>query len=339
MDFIKIVKRDSGKYLGKIIGSNILPDAIEQTMELTKAKGFINFVMYPDAHAGEIPVGVMIKTKNFAYFDWIGNDIGCGIRGIKVRSKISQSFADRIANYVLDFYTGKDMPSIGGGNHFFEIARDSEGSFWLLIHTGSRGFGGKTYKEIHKELSLLDIKGVHIQSKLFKQLYYELWEFAHEQARANRSYILNDVERTFNLLHYKEDTKIKQNTIDIVHNTFSISGDFVYHYKGAAKIKPYERAIIPMNMRDGSLLIRATEKIMTLGGGINHGAGRISSRTDFKATHTADVLNGINVLSKEIPIDEAPEAYKDIRDDMKTLEQLGYIEILDVLKPIVTVKV
>jgi len=327
----KIIKNEEEKFIGKIFGSKIEDNVIEQIVEISKTKGFMNCVMLPDAHAGECPVGVVIETRDYVHFNWIGSDIGCGISGVKFNLKPTPELVDRIAKNVLEEYTSiNKIPSIGQGNHFFEIAEDKEGNMWFVIHSGSRGYGGLAYKAISKELKLLGINGVHKDSQLFK-IFWKSFTNAELVADINRFKILDGARAGI------EAKAIK--IISTIHNTIKIRGNKVFHYKGAAHVNPGDYAIIPLNMRDGSLIIQATDKVAKLKYAINHGAGRVSSRSYFLITHDESVLEGINYYSEKPPIDEAPEAYKDIMYDMEWLKSQGYIKIIDWLKPLATVKV
>jgi len=303
--------------------------AVAQLFELSKRPGYKFAMAFPDLHAGEIPVGHVTRTAGMAYYDLIGPDIGCNVAALPLKGNIN-AYVPGIAEYVFRTFTGTEMPSIGGGNHFFEIAQDEEDQYYFVLHTGSRSTGANTYRNIAKELKALGLAGVPIHSRLFENLHHG-FEIAQERAQLNSSDILYSIIATFPISR-------KGEIIRTYHNTIVVNGATVDHYKGASYIRNGEKAIVPLSMRDGSLIVESVNTA-PLFNGINHGAGRRMSRSEARKTlNEAEALKGINVLSKGPVLDEAPDAYKSINADMDALVEMGYIRILKRLRPIITVK-
>lgn len=321
---------NEGKVIARIYASNYDSLALDQLRKLSSLDGYCFINAFPDLHAGnDYPVGYVMKTKHMFYPRLTGADIGCNVRGYKVNENIDERELQKCAEYIKKHFTGtKDIPSIGGGNHFFEIAKDSLDNTWFIVHTGSRSVGGEVYRALNNELKLTNAQGFNTQSMLFMDIWVE-YNRAETYALNNSEEILTTAMRFFNV--------VAQDKICTLHNTINVEGDHVYHYKGASYVRDDEYALIPLSMGEGTLIVKSINT-HSLFNGINHGAGRLMTRKKAKETLNMSDLKGINYLSDSLPLDEAPAAYKDISQDMQWLEGNKYIKVIDTLKPIVTVK-
>ena len=330
-DWEIIVKNDNGKYLGKVYGYNIEKKVIDRLKDIAEStRGFINFIGYPDLHGGEMPVGFSLQTKEHVRFELIGADIGCRIIGAKLKEQLNKEKIKKIAETVSKKYTGTtQIPSIGRGNHFFEIARDTKENIWLTLHSGSRGVGGTMYKTIKRELDFFKVNSININSALFPKLW-DLYLTAMEFSYSNCMDMLDTITSKFDL-HFDD-------FIETIHNTIEINGKTVTHYKGASNMHKERRALIPISMKEGTYIVEATENISRLNYGLNHGAGRRLSRREARETLSEDTLKGINVIAQNDVLDEAPEAYKNIDSSIEKLVSEGFIKVVDKLTPIITVK-
>ncbi len=132
--------------------------------------------LMPDAHAGySMPIGAICSTKDVVVPQFVGFDIGCGMCAYKTnyykddilknakeiyqkiiteiplgfkKHKNHQSFKcnlprTQFADYVLNSLALMQLGTLGGGNHFIEIGYDNSDRVWIIIHSGSRGFGHK----------------------------------------------------------------------------------------------------------------------------------------------------------------------------------------------------
>lgn len=147
-------------------------NAVEQLMKVAELEGVIRAVGLPDLHVGKTPVGASFVTKGIIYPHIIGNDIGCGMAlfstGInkgkfkfdKVRGKLQRldglSSVD-ISNLIeaVNLPAKEALGTIGSGNHFAEFQQIekvydeglleelgiNKGEIYLLVHSGSRGYG------------------------------------------------------------------------------------------------------------------------------------------------------------------------------------------------------
>lgn len=256
----------------------------------------------------------------------------------------------------------KSLGSLGGGNHFIELDVDSEGNQWLVIHSGSRNLGKQVanyYQELAKSYDfskdLDDLiektpeKEREEKIKEFKERFYALkgLEFLRGD---DYFYYLNDMKFCQEFAHYNRyqiATAILVRfgmtlggceKIESVHNYYDFTDGVIR--KGAISARNGEKCIIPMNMRDGSLIC--------VGKGnpdwnysAPHGAGRLMSRAEAKETLTMDEfkesMQGIySSCIKESTLDEAPMAYKPMGE---IVEQIGdTVEIIDIIKPIYNFK-
>ena len=268
----------------------------------------------------------------------------------------------------------RSIGTLGGGNHFIEINQDEEGDKFLVIHTGSRNLGKqvaeyyqklaiellsgkgelfekqeeliKMYKQQGRRNEIQDaIKNLHreFQSKRpivpeelcyltgkYRDMYIHDMEICQEYAKINREIIAKTILEKCNIKPISSFTTA-HNYIDVKNNVIR---------KGAISAHKGEKVIIPMNMRDGSLIC--------LGKGNKdwnesapHGAGRLMSRSKAKENVTfeefKESMNGIYTTSVcESTIDESPMAYKPMEEIIQNVQDT--VEILKVIKPIYNFK-
>lgn len=257
------------------------------------------------------------------------------------------------------------LGTLGGGNHFIEVDRDNDGRYYLVVHTGSRHLGVEVSeyyqnwaydslkqnhknirnylieslraqgreREIQKELSNLvcDIPKdlAYVGGILFDSYLHDM-KIVQEYARWNRLAIADDI-RTFMGWGIEDDFETIHNYIDM---------DRMILRKGAVSAEIGEKLLIPMNMRDGSLIC--------IGKGnpdwnysAPHGAGRMMSRAEAKRkidiSEFEESMNGIYTTSvSEGTIDESPMAYKPMES---IIENIGdTVDILKVIKPVYNFK-
>lgn len=272
----------------------------------------------------------------------------------------------------------KSLGTLGGGNHFIEVDVDKNGDYWLVIHTGSRHLGievcdyyqnlayenlklkqhdGKTIqelsrelvdeytkasrkKEISKALTKLrsDYKATHV-TVLFELAYLEgqaMQDYLHDMKLAQEHAKINRETIAKQILKYAKLTGVE--SFDTIHNYIDV--DNMILRKGSISAQVGEKVIIPMNMRDGSLIC--------IGKGnpdwnysAPHGAGRILSRSKAKDTISMaeyqESMKGIYTTSvNRGTIDESPMAYKPIEEIMKNIKDT--VEIVDIIKPVYNFK-
>lgn len=267
----------------------------------------------------------------------------------------------------------RSLGTLGSGNHFIEIDEAKDGTKYLIIHSGSRNLG-KQVAEIYQRLAIYlhsskaqyvrkrdeliaeykaAGKADRIQDALVKlakeeheckipddlcYLYGEAFsdylhdiEICQRFARRNREYMAKVIlERTG--MQAKE-------AFHTIHNY--IDTDEMILRKGSIAAHKGEKVLIPINMRDGSVL--------AIGKGnpewnysAPHGAGRLLSRTKAKEMLSMEEykkeMAGVYTTSvKEETLDEAPMAYKSLEDIIDVIKES--VDIVDVMKPIYNFKV
>ena len=255
--------------------------------------------------------------------------------------------------------------SLGGGNHFIEVDKSEDGRLYLVIHSGSRNLGvgvcnhyqnlayerlntsGDQRKEIIERLKAQG-RERDISTELRKlQPIRVSKELAYVEGKDFEDYI-NDIGivQQFASLNRKTIAELIlehmclhiASTFETIHNYIDTKNMILR--KGAVSAQKDERFIVPINMRDGSLIC--------IGKGNEdwncsapHGAGRLMSRNKVKEIISIDeykdAMNGIYTTSvNDATIDEAPQVYKPINEIMKAIEPTA--DIVEVIKPIYNFK-
>ncbi len=356
-------------------------DALSQIYDLCNHPKFYGALIriMPDVHAGAgVTVGTTVKMSSETVFPSIvGADIGCGVLTVVFATEKELDFKaldDFIYSHIpfgmsireakhpmlqkgLKVQVGelcerlsmqkseqaflRSCGTLGGGNHYIEIGRMKNGKYALTIHTGSRAFG-KCIAECHANnaknyLHTNNITGVNKALPFLvgdaAKSYLRDMLAAVNFAKENRRLIARDI---LDFLHI-----VPEYSFDTIHNYIEVEGDgCITLRKGAISAKKDEIVAIPMNMRDGVLICRG------LGNpdwnySAPHGAGRLMSRSEAKATLSledyAANMHGIaswSVLSSTI--DESPMAYKPMDSILSIIGET--VEVLDIIKPLYNFK-
>ena len=264
------------------------------------------------------------------------------------------------------------LGTLGGGNHFIEADKDEEGNLYIVVHSGSRHAGleiaeyyqemawrqlnGKTKAVLDAMISQLKAEGreteieakrvemnAQIKTQIPKDLayvsgylfddYINDMRIMQHFAMLNRKAMINSISIG---LHLKKEEIVDQFTT--IHNY--IDTENMILRKGAVSAQKGEKLLIPINMRDGSLIC--------LGKGNEdwncsapHGAGRVMSRMKAKKELSMEEfkaeMSGIysTTVTKET-LDEAPMAYKTMDDIVANIGPTA--DIVNVIKPIYNFK-
>lgn len=263
----------------------------------------------------------------------------------------------------------KSIGTLGGGNHFLEIDKDNEDNLYLVIHTGSRHLGLEVcdyyqnlayrecnrpsnedvkklieqlkkegrQKEIEKELQKLkNVKKTsipkdlcHLEGPSFDDYIHDM-KLTQEYAMLNRRTIADQILAHMSLT--------EESSFTTVHNY--IDTDKMILRKGSVSADKDEQLLIPINMRDGSLIC--------IGKGnpdwnysAPHGAGRILSRSQAKSSVDMEEyrqsMQGIYSTSVcSSTLDESPFAYKSLSDITDNIGPTA--EIIKQIKPVYNFK-
>ena len=266
----------------------------------------------------------------------------------------------------------RSIGTLGGGNHFIEVDEAADGTKYLIIHSGSRNLG-KQVADIYQQLAIDLNKGIEdylIQRDEIIRTYKEqgrrqeiqatLKQIAWEKREATIPEDLCYLYGTY-LEDYLHDVEICQRfakrnrelMAEILMEEAGLTGTDAFHTihnyidtdemilrKGAIAAHKGEKVLIPINMRDGSVL--------AIGKGnpdwnysAPHGAGRLMSRTKAKEALSLEeykeTMSGIYTTSVcEATLDEAPMAYKRLEDIIDVIKES--VDVIDVMKPIYNFK-
>jgi len=278
------------------------------------------------------------------------------------------------------------LGTIGGGNHFIEIGRISKvfdedlsskfglykNHIYILIHTGSRGFGHQICTDYSKIMwDNSDKNQTHAPQKglacapIFSkdgQNYLRAMACAANYAFANRQIITHFVRESFVEVLKESESKLGLDLLyDVAHNIAKkerYSGRWLLvHRKGATRALPAGHegnpacyrdtghpAIIPGSMGTGSYVVLGTHRIKETFCSVNHGAGRVMSRKRAKSEFTkedlAKQMGHVVTIARSMKslLDEAPLAYKDIDEVIYTLVEAGLTRPLVKLSPMGVLK-
>lgn len=268
----------------------------------------------------------------------------------------------------------RSLGTLGGGNHFIEIDRAADGTCYLVIHSGSRNLG-KQVAEIYQQLAI----DLHMgKEEYFHQRDEIIRTYKEAGRRSEIQSALNELKNNFKtqelavpqdlcwlygtfLEDYLHDVEIcqrfakrsRERMAEIILEKTGMTALEAFHTihnyidteekilrKGAIAAHKGEKVLIPINMRDGSVL--------AVGKGnpewnysAPHGAGRVMSRGKAKESIDLEAykasMEGIYTTSvNESTIDEAPMAYKSLDDIIEVVRDS--VDVIDIMKPIYNFK-
>ncbi len=356
----------------------------------------------PDVHAGKgCTIGTTMTVTDKVCPNIVGVDIGCGMYSVHLAERAldfakidalcheipsgMRVWEGRVERFPLDelrcYRSLKDtkrlersLGTLGGGNHFIEIERATDGSHYLIIHSGSRNLG-KQVAEIYQRLAI----DLHMgKAEYFRQKEALIREYKAAGRRGEIQSALKALQTAYEtkepdapeelcwlygsfLEDYLHDVEIcqrfarrnREKMAEILLEKAGLTAIDAFHTihnyidtkegilrKGAIAAHAGERVLIPVNMRDGSIL--------AVGKGnpewnfsAPHGAGRLMSRGKARAsldlqTYRAE-MQGIYTTSVNADtLDEAPMAYKSLGDILDVIGET--VEVLDVMKPVYNFK-
>lgn len=356
----------------------------------------------PDVHAGKgCTIGTTMTVKDKVCPNVVGVDIGCGMYTVKLaETDMNFERIDEACHFIpsgMNVWEGRierfdltalrcfrslhdsrrlerSLGTLGGGNHFIEIDKASNGTYYLIIHSGSRNLG-KQVAEIYQQLAI----DLHMgKEEYFKKKDDIIRTYKAEGRRTEIQSALAELKYNFEtqvldtpedicwlygtyLDDYLHDVEIcqqfarrsREKMAEIILNRTGMSATDAFHTvhnyidtkemilrKGAIAAHDGERVLIPINMRDGS--------VIAIGRGnpewnfsAPHGAGRLMSRAEAKETLDLDAykaaMQGVYTTSvNEATLDEAPMAYKSLDSIVDVVGDS--VDILDVMKPVYNFK-
>lgn len=356
----------------------------------------------PDVHSGKgCTIGTTMTVVDKVVPNVVGVDIGCGMYTVSLgKGDIDFEKVDEAAHYIpsgtrvwegrkekfdltgLKCYRelkdtkrlARSLGTLGGGNHFIEIDEASDGTKYLVIHSGSRNLG-KQVAEHYQKLAVLLDRGFE---EYFEKRDQIIATYKAEGRKTEIEGALKELKRqvfkgesampedlcflygTY-MEDYLHDVEICQafakrsrelmaeiliglsgltagESFHTIHNYIDTSEMILR--KGSIAAHKGEKVLIPINMRDGS--------VIAVGKGnpewnysAPHGAGRIMSRTKAKDTLSMEeykeAMKGIYTTSvSESTLDEAPMAYKSLGDIIDVITES--VDVIEVIKPVYNFK-
>lgn len=299
----------------------------------------------------KIPSGFNIREKTHRYFN---------------ETNLEDLFCYK---YIDTRRAEKSLGTLGGGNHFIEANKDDDGNIYIVVHSGSRHLGlevanyyqeegyktlnGSAKKDIDNLIANLKVHGrereiqksiaalksikrtnipkqlAYVSGELFGQYIHDM-KIVQRYAELNRRAIIDVIVKGMKIHVVDQFTTI--------HNY--IDTDAMILRKGAVSARENEKLLIPINMRDGSLIC--------VGKGNDdwnqsapHGAGRLMSRSAAKEAFTVsefkNQMSGIYTTSvNKDTLDECPMAYKGMDDIVNNISDT--VDIVQVIRPIYNFK-
>lgn len=354
----------------------------------------------PDVHAGKgCTVGTTMTVIDKVVPNIVGVDIGCGMFTVNIGSReIDFAKFDEAAHFIpsgFNVWEGRQthfdllrlrcyrelkdsrriersLGTLGGGNHFIEIDRASDGTNFLVIHSGSRNLGkqvaelyqrlaveldeGKEEYLIRREELIRSYKEQGRRKELQSALKSLRWEHKKNTMPEDLCFLygryledyLHDIEicQEFARINREKIAEILLARVGIsagesFHTTHNyIDTERMILRKGAIAAYSGEKVLIPVNMRDGSILAMGKSN-PDWNYSAPHGAGRLMSRSIAKESLTLrdyqESMRGIYTTSvNESTLDEAPMAYKSLDDIVNAISET--VSIIEVLKPVYNFK-
>ena len=322
----------------------------------------------PDVHAGKgCTIGTTMTVTDSVVPSMVGVDIGCGMETVKLKDK-------RLNLPELDSFIRKNIPSgrnvrdrshrshgridigelrckskidtrraeeslgsLGGGNHFIEVDKE-EDNLYLVIHSGSRNLGLRVAEYYQKKAydAIGGRKQSEIPYELASLLREDLEDYLHDMDVMQRFATLNRQIMKEVIL---DGLKLKsEGEFSTIHNYIDMDANILR--KGAVSAKQGETLLIPINMRDGSLICTGLGN-SDWNYSAPHGAGRLMSRTEAEKSFT---LSAFKKEMKDIfttsvdksTLDECPMAYKPMEEITKNITDTVTID--KIIKPIYNFK-
>ena len=393
----------NGKYNSAEVFTEVIDQsAISQIIELCNqpfSQGARIRIM-PDVHAGAgCTIGTTMTITDKAVPNLVGVDIGCGMETIRIKEKhielqkLDKLIYEKIPSgfdirekphrynekidltklycygHINPIRAERSIGTLGGGNHFIEADKGSDGSIYIVIHSGSRHLGVETAKyyqeEAYKRLNKSSKKDIdeliakmkaegrqkqiqseikkiqntkntdvpkhlaYTEGELFEQYIHDM-KIVQEFAVLNRQAMMDEIIKGMGI-HVLECFTTIHNYIDTENMILR---------KGAVSAQKGEKLLIPINMRDGSLICTGKGN-PDWNCSAPHGAGRIMSRSQAKQSFTVSEfkkqMQGIYTTSVSAQtLDECPMVYKSVEDIVGNIGDT--VEVNEIIKPIYNFK-
>lgn len=367
--------------------------ALEQARNLANLPfAFKHIAIMPDSHQGYgMPIGSVLATFRVVIPNAVGVDIGCGMCAVRTNIKLIEKAKLRkvieIAknNIPVGFNWHEEpqdafMPekpdgdshplihkhyekarfqlgTLGGGNHFIEIQKGSDGFIWIMIHSGSRNLGFNVAKHYNIEAKKInaeyhstvtpdmELAFLPIDSELGRAYFREM-TYCVEFAKQNRLLMMRRMALAFSAAGVGTENipLFGREIINESHNFAAWENHYgknvIVHRKGATRAYEGELGMVPSSMGTKSYIVKGLGNEESFRS-CSHGAGKTMSRKaardNLSLSEELKTMKGvIHGLESTQDLDEAPSAYKDINIVMKNQEALT--EVVVELSPLAVIK-
>lgn len=378
----------------KIWAKTVDPHAFKEIENLSRLPFVYHHLAFmPDVHGGMgMPIGGVLATKDVVIPNAVGVDIGCGMCAVKTNIKAEELTASILRKEIMsgirariplgmEHHTelqdeslmpqGHDIDklhvvkaqyvsarrqigTLGGGNHFIEIQKDTEGWVWIMLHSGSRNLGkqvGDYYNKLAKVLDSYWYSKVNpdfqmhflpLKTKEFKEYWAEM-QYCIDFAFCNRHLMM---ERIKEVLADAVPNVEFEPMMNIAHNYAAwehhFGDDVIVHRKGAVRAREGEIGIIPGSQGTKSYIVEGLGNPLSFMSS-SHGAGRVMSRTEAVRTLNLDAEVArlesqgiIHAIRGKSDLEEAAGAYKDIAEVLANESDL--VKVVTELSPIAVIK-
>lgn len=382
------VTQEEGARQVKAWTTDIEPEAMQQLRNCARMPFVLHkgIAAMPDVHYGiGATVGSVIPTEGAIIPAAVGVDIGCGMNAVRtslVASDLPESLqalrhdiersvplgaggAHGDEQWAGDLYdrmpkalekvstknAGRQLGTLGSGNHFIEVCLDESQSVWVMLHSGSRGIGNqigrhfidrakKRMEQYFISLPDGDLAYFPDDTEDFRD-YMAAVEWAQDYALENRRQMMAAVLKS--LAHRVKPFDLTTEAVNCHHNYVSRENHFGRNVwvtrKGAIRAREGELGIIPGSMGTRSYIVRGKGNLDSYCS-CSHGAGRRMSRSAARKTFTVADLKaqteGVECRKDDAVLDELPSAYKDI--DVVMENQRDLVEVVHTLRAVLCVK-
>ncbi len=382
----------TGKLPIKMWLDDVEDGAMEQAVNLANFPyAFRHIALMPDCHQGfGMPIGGIMATREVIVPNAVGVDIGCGMCAVQtdvreistvhlrkilevIRSRIplGHNHHKKSQNRSLMPEVSDDLPmtvvrreyesatrqlgTLGGGNHFIEIQKGSDGLIWVMVHSGSRNVGKQVADHYNRIATRLNdqmkspvprahqLAYLQLDSEEGKQYIAEM-RFCVKFAYASRKLMMERALGAMESILGKPFNCAPM--INIAHNYAAFERHFdqdvVVHRKGATKATKDTTGIIPGSQGTNSYIVKGKGNRDSFES-CSHGAGRTMGRKHaIKTLNLHDEVRKLeskgilHAIRSQRDLEEASSAYKDI---IKVMElQKDLVDILVELSPMAVVK-
>ena len=359
----------------RVWARSLSSETIRQLQKLASQPYVVEHVAaMADAHLSEsVAVGSVFATERTVVPGALGGDLGCGMSAVRINHEASaldtgllrkalqamqraipvgdathrgrgvgvpealfeSALSTGNLTHTRDALAPRHLGTLGGGNHFLELDRDSDDGLWLLVHSGSRGLGAaiaahhcRAADATRHQGKRDPLAGLDTTEEQGASYLRDLtWALAF--ARANREAL---ARRALEVLGEFSDVSLDAAShLDVHHNFVGretwFGRELLVHRKGAVSVPCGARALVPGSMGTASYLVDGLGNPDAFGS-CSHGAGRVMSRKEAHAgirprafAHSMRHVVYPEAMAERL-IEEAPAAYRDIGEVLEDQEDL-----------------